>query len=543
MKLSTLSMMTSGASAAHWAVIMAGSNTYGNYRHQADACHAYQIAKSAGIPESNIILLAYDDIANSSENPFPGKMFNKPDGPDVYDGCKISYKGSDVTAANFLKVLKGDSTAPGPVLKSTAEDKVFVYYADHGGPGILGVPSGAGDYIHASDLNDALVAMHTQGMYTELLFYLEACESGSIFANLLKAPSVKAVTAANPTESSWGYYCPPQDQVQGKSIGSCLGDEFSIHWMEDADVADFTTETIGQQVKNVTALTAKSHVTEYGDSSFDGEVIGHFEGSVDGGRTGLTLGETKDGGAVNSRDVEVHLAYYKVLRATTAEARKKAEAALAVLLASRAEVDAKFQKIADLAAKGDESKAEELLEGQVTDLKNAVCHKESLRAATQACGAFNDYALRYSRLFANMCNVGMGMEEILSAVEEGCGSTSSCTGSGDPVAPACYSGSAGALGVTESVTVTLDKYSSGSGQMDFAGTGVESINCKAKQFTKSGQAISVDVTDCVPSGVTVKSVEYCSDSDTISVSVGVKLVPLPIKATLKKVACSSEVVV
>jgi glycosylphosphatidylinositol transamidase (GPIT) subunit GPI8 len=35
----------------HWAVIVAGSNTYSNYRHQADAFHAYQIMKKNGIPE------------------------------------------------------------------------------------------------------------------------------------------------------------------------------------------------------------------------------------------------------------------------------------------------------------------------------------------------------------------------------------------------------------------------------------------------------------------------------------------------------------
>merc|ERR1711907_856587 len=104
----------------HWAVIMAGSNTYSNYRHQADACHAYQIAKKNGIPESNIILLAYDDLAHDSENPFPGKIFNKPDGPDVYEGCKISYRGRDVNRENFIKVLTGDASAPGPVLKSSA---------------------------------------------------------------------------------------------------------------------------------------------------------------------------------------------------------------------------------------------------------------------------------------------------------------------------------------------------------------------------------------------------------------------------------------
>jgi legumain len=82
----------------HWAVLVAGSNSFGNYRHQADTCHAYQIMKKNGIPEDQIIHLAYDDIANNRSNPFPGQIFNKPTaagtpGVDVYEGCTIDYSG------------------------------------------------------------------------------------------------------------------------------------------------------------------------------------------------------------------------------------------------------------------------------------------------------------------------------------------------------------------------------------------------------------------------------------------------------------------
>jgi hypothetical protein len=51
-------------SVKHWAVIAAGSKTFANYRHQADACHAYQIALKNGIPKENIILMMEDDVAN-----------------------------------------------------------------------------------------------------------------------------------------------------------------------------------------------------------------------------------------------------------------------------------------------------------------------------------------------------------------------------------------------------------------------------------------------------------------------------------------------
>ena len=50
-----------------WVLIVAGSNGYYNYRHQSDAYHAYHIMKSHGVPESQIILMHYDDIANNTE--------------------------------------------------------------------------------------------------------------------------------------------------------------------------------------------------------------------------------------------------------------------------------------------------------------------------------------------------------------------------------------------------------------------------------------------------------------------------------------------
>ena len=195
------------------------SNGYGNYRHQADACHAYQIAKRKGIPEKQIILFMYDDIAHSKENPIPGKVFNRPDGKDVYQGCKASYTGKDVSAAKFLAVLTGDKkTAKGPVLRSSKRDNVFIYYADHGAPGLIAMPEDE-EPVYAKDLNAALVEMKKKDMYNRLVFYLEACESGSMFKGILAEDTkVYATTAANEKESSFGTYCDEDAVVNGTNL-------------------------------------------------------------------------------------------------------------------------------------------------------------------------------------------------------------------------------------------------------------------------------------------------------------------------------------
>eukprot|EP00908_Phaeocystis_cordata_P017978 Transcript_29354.p1 GENE.Transcript_29354~~Transcript_29354.p1 ORF type:complete len:480 (+),score=243.02 Transcript_29354:190-1629(+) len=286
-----LSKPTDVAKGDHWAVLIAGSSGYGNYRHQADVCHAYQIFKRAGVPHKQIITLAVDDIANSPENPFPGKLFNKPTpkgvpGVDVYEGCKIDYSGKKVTPETFVKVLTGDTTGlddtnstdpnkKAKVLKSTSKSKVFVNFVDHGGVGIIGFPETT---MHAKDLVAALQKMHDQSMYKELVFYLEACESGSMFETLPKDIKIYATTAADASHSSWGTYCMPDDKVDGTEIKSCLGDLYSVNWMEDADKST-KGESLQDQYTVVKKLTNKSTVLQFGDTSIASEMVFAFEGN------------------------------------------------------------------------------------------------------------------------------------------------------------------------------------------------------------------------------------------------------------------------
>ena len=238
----------SAAADTHWAVIMAGSNTYSNYRHQSDSHHAVKIMMENGIARENIIHLAYDDVANSRSNPFPGQLFNKPTsrgvaGVNVYDKSEIDYSGSAVTAQNFYNVLLGDDSN-GPALKSDENSKVFVYFADHGGRGLICVPGGNGSYIYADELDSVLQKMSDNKMFKELTFYLESCESGSMFPNLTDKENIYAVTASNARKSSYAAYCGSQARVNGKLIGSCLGDLFSINWMEDTEANNISKETL-----------------------------------------------------------------------------------------------------------------------------------------------------------------------------------------------------------------------------------------------------------------------------------------------------------
>ena len=105
--------------------------------------------------------MIYDDIANNSENPFPGKLFNKPSsgpGIDIYADCKIDYKNWSVNPENFLAVLTGGKTTGGNnrVLKSGANDTVFIRFSDHGAAGMIAFPD---SNLYADQLLDAFKTM------------------------------------------------------------------------------------------------------------------------------------------------------------------------------------------------------------------------------------------------------------------------------------------------------------------------------------------------------------------------------------------------
>lgn len=107
--LTLLSAVGTFAAGQNWAVLVAGSNGYDNYRHQSDVCHSYQILHKNGIPDSNIVVMMYDDIAQNSEyvvddhstnersvffrNPTKGVIINHPNGKDVYAGVPKDYTG------------------------------------------------------------------------------------------------------------------------------------------------------------------------------------------------------------------------------------------------------------------------------------------------------------------------------------------------------------------------------------------------------------------------------------------------------------------
>ena len=88
--------------------------------------------------------------------------------------------------------------------------------------------------------------------------------------------------------------------VKGKNVGSCLGDLFSVNWMQDDDLGKFKSETFRSQISKITKQTDKSHVCSFGDKSFEDEKIGNVE------TASLSVSPSDAAqGAVDARDIYV----------------------------------------------------------------------------------------------------------------------------------------------------------------------------------------------------------------------------------------------
>ncbi|CAH9074320.1 unnamed protein product [Cuscuta europaea] len=418
-----------------WAVLLAGSNGYWNYRHQADICHAYQLLKKGGLKDENIVVFMYDDIAHNEENPRKGIIINSPHGGDVYQGVPKDYTGDDVTVSNFLAVILGDKTAvkggSKKVVDSGPDDHIFIYYSDHGGPGVLGMPTSP--YLYADELNAALKKKHAAGAYKSLVFYLEACESGSIFEGLLpQGLNIYATTASNAEESSWGTYCPGEFPSPPPEYETCLGDLYSVAWMEDSDKHNLRTESLKQQYRLVKDRTLSgnsaygSHVMQYGDLDITKDSLFLYMGTNPANENYTFVDENSlrfSNRAVNQRDADLLHFWDKLRNAPEGSARKsEAQKQFTEAISHRMHLDNNIVLIGKLlfGIERGPKVLNKIRDPGLPLVDDWSCLKSFVRTFEQHCGSLSQYGMKHMRSVANICNAGVRKEEMAEASAQAC---------------------------------------------------------------------------------------------------------------------------
>ncbi|MED6167640.1 hypothetical protein PIB30_004864 [Stylosanthes scabra] len=420
-----------------WAVLVAGSSGFGNYRHQADVCHAYQLLKKDGLKEENIVVFMHDDIATDPLNPRPGVIINHPQGPNVYDGVPKDYTGGNVTTENLFAVILGDKTklkgGSGKVIDSKPNDRIFLFYSDHGGPGVLGMPNMP--YLYGKDFVDVLKKKHAAKGYKEMIIYIEACESGSFFEGIMPTDlNVYVTTASNAEESSWGTYCPGMDPSPPPEYITCLGDLYSVSWMEDSQTHNLKKETVEQQYQSVKERTSNynnyavgSHVMEYGDTKIKADKLHLFQGfdpaSVNYPPNNSILQTPMQ--VVNQRDADLFFMWQRYKRLEH-EAEEKAQVLKEIreTVNHRNHIDSSVKLIGTLLY--GPGKSYSVLESVrkhagLPLVDDWTCLKSMVRVFETHCGSLTQYGMKHMRAFANICNSGVSRSSMEEACLAACG--------------------------------------------------------------------------------------------------------------------------
>ena len=334
-------------------------------------------------------------------NPIKGTVINVPNGPNVYEGVPKDYVGKEVTPKNFLKILSGQDMGPGKkTIRSGPNDRIFVYFADHGAPGLIAFPSSfivIEHVLHAKDLIATIEQMYNNKQYKEMVFYIEACESGSMFNGLLKDEwNVYATTAANPYESSYACF-------DSKVYHTYLADCYSANFLVDTETQpNLDKVTLQQQYLTIKQQTNTSHVCQYGNMNMSNETLATFFGSgMNGGKAShVSPSLMKNADKIETRDL-VERYFYKTMinNPRDAEHKKRYQAFKQQQLRADVVFGAFYHSLNLNTVANTNS---DRCYGKSINMD---CNKESVIAMQEHCGHFNEANLKYAHYITDACQM------------------------------------------------------------------------------------------------------------------------------------------
>ena len=387
------------AAADNWAVIIGGSDGYGNYRHQANIAHQYHQYLDYGVKPEHIVVFDYDDVAGNERNPFPGKLYNLPgdDARDYYEGLVIDYRQDDLTKQAVFNCLLGIEDGSGKkVLKSTSEDRVFINYYDHGAPDLIALIN---ERIKKDELQDVLKQMHEKKMYKELVFYLEACDSATMMEGFPDDLNIYVVTSTDAAVSGWACFCPPEDIVHGKHIGACLSEEFGYAYMKDMD-ENGGKDTFAEQFEYIYNSMSKSKPKQWADMSFNNETLAEFFG-VNKKIVSPSQLVNKPNVFWDTRDNNLLFLANQLARTDiSSEVRKEIMKEYSEEVAIRDKVDGLFKNLVSRTVGLD--RWDEMMK-PVSRVNNPHCYYDAVDTIDQLI-PMNDYELKFFTILSNLCD-------------------------------------------------------------------------------------------------------------------------------------------
>lgn len=249
-----------------WALLVAASSGWANYRFQADIFAFYQKLKKMGYDDDHIIVIAEDDLVNHERNLYPGELFVRLNGDNVYEPNVIDYKLSSLDPLKMKDVLTGKSSKSLPkVIQAKSTDNVFVFWSGHGTPGYL-------EYGKNKISYEQIVSFIKQIPHRKVLVAVEACYSGGLGETVERAnvPGVVFLTAASPYETS-------KADERNEEMGVYLTNSFTRGFMEL--LAEQPDATLRNVYIELASKISGSHVQLYNVKNYGNiykETMGEF---------------------------------------------------------------------------------------------------------------------------------------------------------------------------------------------------------------------------------------------------------------------------
>ena len=180
----------------NYAVLVAASQGWKNYRHQADVLGMYHFLKGKGYDDDHIIMIMADDIAYNEKNPSQGMVCREIGGDNLYKDIQIDYKLGDLALEDLEHILTDDPSEVYPVtLGSSENDNVLFFWSGHG--------TQQGWKWKEDDLNaDFAREMFSDMRFRKMFAIVETCYSGVVAQDCTGIPGLLMMTAANPYETS-----------------------------------------------------------------------------------------------------------------------------------------------------------------------------------------------------------------------------------------------------------------------------------------------------------------------------------------------------
>jgi len=247
---------------------------------------------------------------------------------------------------------------------------------------------------------------------------------------------IYVTTASNAEESSWGTYCPGMEPSPPLEYDTCLGDLYSVAWMEDSEVHNTMKETLEQQYQVVKERTSNyqtygigSHVMQYGDIPISQDPLSLYIG-FDPANANATFENSlprylreKDAAAINQRDADLLYLWQKYKRSKPDTAEKlEAQQELVESMSLRLHLDNSIKFIGKLLF-GSEMGTSVLKavrpSGQPL-VDDWDCLKTMVHTFESHCGSLSQYGMKHMRALANICNNRVSVDTMAEVCAEAC---------------------------------------------------------------------------------------------------------------------------